>query len=146
MITPTIEIRQAFDSRLNGALPELGVTPGQVAWTNAKFAPKVGTSFIRPSILFGETRVTSLGEAGFERLNGIYQISVFGVKDTGIADIEKIANDLIELFRGGTVLKLCEGKSLTITAAYCSGPFELDDRPHIPVTVTWYCYVQKDIA
>jgi len=146
METPTIEIRQAFDGRLNNALSSLGLEADQVAWMNARFTPKVDTLFIRPHIMFGETKTVSIGSDGFERLVGIYQISVFGVKDTGLSDIEEVAKKLIDLFRSGRVLPLCSDNAVTITSAHCSGPFELDDRPHIPVTVSWYCYVQKDIA
>ena len=141
--TPTPEIRQCFDGALRDFLPELGLTSeADVAWPNSGFDPNVEHLYLRPAFLPGATAAASLGTDGFERLTGVYQISVLEVADVGLSNAEEIARKLVDRFRGGKVLDCC-GSRVTITTAYSGTPITEDGRLHIPVSVVWYCYAQK---
>lgn len=143
MRTPTPEIRQCLDNRLRAFLPELGLDPARdVAWPNEPFEPDTDRLFLRPTCMFAQTSVASLGTHGFERLQGVYQISVFEVAGNRMDAVESIARKLVDHFRGGTFLDCC-GYELRIRTAYMSTGIEDELRYHIPVSVNWYCYAQK---
>lgn len=143
MMTPTPEIRQCLDAKLLAFLPQLSLDPEtDVAWPNSGFDPEVDHLYLRPTCLFSPTEAASLGTDGFERLQGIYQISVLEVQGKGLGRSEDIARSLVDEFRGGTVLNCC-GYEVRVTSAYCGTPTPEDNRLHIPVSVVWYCYAQK---
>lgn len=131
---------------------DLPLTDADVAWPNVSFIPDAGRVYLKPWCLFADTKPVSLGTDGFERLSGVYQISVFDVAGTGLYRAEHIARALADAFRGGTVLGLTgtdgsvsvqNGCEIRISAA-TAGTARLDDgRLHIPVSVVWTCYVQK---
>jgi len=140
--TPYPEIRRGLDARLLALLPGIGLTAADVAWPNAAFAPDPDKLYLRPWCMFGETATASLGPKGFERLTGVYQISIYEVADTGLERSEGMAQAIIDHFRGGTRFEYC-GFDLHIRTAYARGATLDDGRLHIPVSVVWRCDTQK---
>ncbi len=147
MKTPTPEIRQALYRHLLCALPIGDVTNKDVAWPNAPFTPKAKRIYLAPFCLFNETTVAALSQTGFERVNGIFQVSVNGVLNTGEAEIEEIARVLTDHFRGGTVLQIDGWNPLRIERSY-RNTMQIDTsgekpRPVIVISANWTQYVQK---
>lgn len=143
MTTPTPEIRKAFYSRLLGVLPLGEITESDVAWPNVQFRPQTGRMYLAPAILYGETNTASLSEYGFEKLGGIFQVSIYGVADTGEAAIEEVARALTDQFRAGTALALPCANEALIRKTYRSGLEFFDARPVVIVSVNWIQYTQK---
>ena len=140
---PAPEIRQGFDAALQTLCPDIGLDPGKdVAWFNAAFTPDTKRLYLRPACLFSDTSAASLGEDGFERISGIYQISILEVQGMSLGRAESMAREMVERFRGGTVLSFC-GHNVTITTAYYGTPLFEGDRMHLPVSVVWRCYARK---
>lgn len=141
--TPTPEIRRALYGRLLECLPILGLEKTDVAWPNAVFKPVLARPYLKPFCLFNETELASLSPCGFERLSGIFQITVFGVADTGEGEIEESARVLTDCFRGGTILPIPCFNPLLIATAW-RGPMRMDgERPSITVSARFRQYAQK---
>lgn len=158
MKTPRSEIRQAFYNCLLEGLPIGPISRSDVAWPNFSFKQDPSKMYLAPYLLFGSTDVASLSEAGFERLAGVFQITIFGILNAGEAALERVTQDLIELFRGGTRIPLPDTDvELLISTAYGStlqvitgGKIQSAaamaseiSRPQIVVSANWQLYIQK---
>lgn len=142
MTAPQPDIRACFDSELKNLLPQLNLTASQVAWFNAKFSPDVKKLYIKPTLLLSPTQQVSLGTNGFERVSGIYQISIFALRDVGSASFEAVARGVINYFRAGTKL-VYSGVEITVQTSYSGTPLEQEDRVLLPVSIVWFCYVER---
>ncbi len=149
----TIDIRKALYARLSDALPIDGITADDVSWPNAEFTPNVSRMYLTPFCLFGETSTVSLSPTGFERHAGVFQVTIFGILNAGEADLDLVAQDLIGLFRSGTVLEMPSGK-LNIYKTYRSSIIigrreglltQTDSRPQVVVSAHWQHYAAKGV-
>lgn len=142
MAAPQPDIRACFDAQLKNLLPQLNLQASQIAWFNAKFTADCKKLYIKPSLLLSPTQQASLGASGFERISGIYQVSVFALRDVGSASFEAVARGLVDYFRAGTKL-VHSGLEITVQTSYSGTPLEQEDRVLLPVSIVWFCYVQK---
>lgn len=143
MRTITPEIRRALDLHLIAILPQLGLDQRQdIAWANIAFEARPDRIYLRPSIMLSPVESVSCGEDGFEKVEGLYQISIFELQNEGLNRAEDMAAKLVDWFRSGTVLMACNNR-LVVTKAYYAQPSFDNVRLHLPVTAAWYCYVQK---
>lgn len=143
MNTPTPHIRRALDIHFQTFLPQLNFDwEKDVAWPNIEFEPIADRMYLRPSLLLNPTATVSCGPDGFERIDGIYQISVFDIVNKGIARAEECAAKLVDRFRSGTVVDFGCGHVL-ITSAYYGSAVPEQTRLHIPVSALFFAYVQK---
>ena len=153
MKTPTPEIRKALYRHLTCALPlACGITESDIAWPNVPFRPASNRPYVSPFCLFAETEAAALSKSGFERLSGVFQVSVYGVLSTGESALEEIARELVELYRGGTALDVPGWSPLRILKAYRkslqieTGGDQLSretPRPLLVVSANWIHYVTK---
>lgn len=145
MNAPQANIRKTFDTELQLFCAQAGLDWRQdVAWPNIEFKANPNKLYLRPYLLYGAAESASLGLDGFHRFTGIYQISVFEVANTGLGQVEELIVKLIERFKAGTVLNAC-GDRILITSAYQGTP-DPEDRLHIPVSIVWNCYSQRQIG
>lgn len=152
-MTPSPEIRKAFYERLLCSLPIGDIGESDIAWPNMPFIPQVERMYIAPWLIYAETNTASLSETGFERLTGIFQVSVYGVVNAGEAEIEEAARRITDIFRGGTLLQVPGFNPVHIKNAYRSAlDFASQDngdtkkgsgRPVITVSANWHQYTQK---
>ena len=157
MKTPRAEIRKAFYQRLLDSLPIGPITASDVAWPNCMFSPEPSKMYIAPFLLFGTTTVASRSPVGFERLAGVFQVTAYGILNKGEAALEQVAQDLTDLFRGGTRLLLPDSdREILISTAYGStmqivtgGKIETGfsqpilARPQIVISANWQLYIPK---
>jgi len=68
MSTHFNDIQAAFDAKLTASVSH------PIAYPNIFFVPSADTIYIRPTFLPAETSQASLGSAGKDETNGIYQI------------------------------------------------------------------------
>lgn len=89
------QIRAAFESRLNTwAKDETPAVP--VAWENVPFTPS-GYPYLRAFLLPANTDSQDL-EGKHRLYSGIFQINIVGEVGKGPAQVEKLAEELDELF------------------------------------------------
>lgn len=139
MSASQVDIRKTFDAELLKLLPEMGLDKNDIAWPNARFVPDPKRTYLRCFLMPGQSIQASLGSDFFTRLVGVYQISIFTPKDTGILEAEKIVEILLKNFPLGLALQCC-GESLILQSVYNSPAMEDEDRYHVPVSLSYYCY------
>lgn len=136
------DIRKVLDAEILRLLPFMGLTQKDIAWPNAKFSPKVKQSYLRVFILPGQSVQSSLGPDCLVKLVGVYQVSIFEPKNTGIAEAEKKAGIILNEFPLGRILSCCE-QWITITQAYSGVAVEDEDRLHLPISIAYNCHAPQ---
>jgi hypothetical protein len=94
-------IRGALDSQLTTFANANNL---EVAWINTQYEPKVGTPFCRVYYSVSGTGQATLGETGYDRTFGLYEIRVYGSPYKGAKRIFNLIDLLTESFKRGTVL------------------------------------------
>ena len=89
------DVQTAFDTKLN-SLSSAGFSTSNIAWPNYKYKPEVGTAFIRPTLLPGESIHMTLD--GSQRDVGIYQIDVFVEPEKGYTALMTLLDDIYDHF------------------------------------------------
>lgn len=92
-----------IDSALDGHLADMPALP-PVAWENLAYNPAIGTLYLRPVSLPGDTRQATLGAAGTDETVGVYQIDVFAEAGQGKNAAIKMADSVADHFKRGTLL------------------------------------------
>ncbi|MCB2186285.1 MAG: DUF4128 domain-containing protein [Deltaproteobacteria bacterium] len=87
------------------------VPEGRIAWENEGFDPNseedpylAGTLWLRPTLLPGWPTQATMGDAGFNRQVGLYQVSLFWPKYEGTTAAQALADALASWFKRGTTL------------------------------------------
>lgn len=94
-----LDISAALDSNLNSMT---GLPP--VAWENRKYTPVMGTLYLRPTLLSGDTVQSTLGDSGTDMNVGIYQVDVFAEAGKGKNAALVMADKVADQFKRGTDL------------------------------------------
>lgn len=143
MRTPTAFVTMMLDHNLRLFVNTIGLdSERDIAWPNIRFEPDPQRMYVGVSYLFKRTATVSCGVDGFERISGLYQLDIYDIVGKGKSDSMRVAMELVDHFRGGTVL--CnECVRVHITSAWMSTPMMEENRYRIPVTVDWWCDSQK---
>lgn len=105
----------ALDSRMQAFLDTLPEPP-DVAWENRTYSPMIGTPWMRPTLIPGDVRPSSIGAAGRDEADILYQIDVFTEYGVGKAEGIDLADKVATHFKRGTVLTY-GGTTITVKAA-----------------------------
>lgn len=127
-----IDISAALDGRLNtmASLPP-------VAWENVEYAPVVGTLYLRPTLLMGDSTQASLGDSGEDENIGVYQVDVFAEAGTGKNAAIVMADNIANHFKRGTDM-VYNGRTVRVQSA-SRGPASTSDGWYqMPVNITFY--------
>lgn len=131
MATVFNDIQSALDNRLNSYTGDY-----EVAWPNTSFEPEADQTFLSPSFLPADTLQASLGSAGKDNTQGVYQIDVVYPAGTGRTTIP---DELADHFKRGTVLSYngvnVRVRSVSIAPALTEGAFHF-----VPISVDFYTY------
>lgn len=138
----------AVQSAMNASLAAFAATSGDcVVWEGTHVAPPDQTLYLEPKLLPGQSRVATLGAAGYVEVQGIFQISVIAPAGRGWKEAQDKADALCTLYAKGTqltsgaytirILRVWEGPALidvtagwkTSAKSYC-----------IPISVHWSVY------
>ncbi len=138
-------IRQSFDSKILEILPLLNLTEKDIAWSNMKFQANPAKIFLKCFLLPAASSNVTLGNPCYVRFSGIYQINIFGLKNTGLKDIEHIADILLQEFSSGTILD-CYGERLVIKNSYAGYIQEEETRALLPVSFDYFCETYQNTS
>jgi len=94
-----LDISAALDGRLNSMV---GLPP--VAWENTNYEPVVGTLYLRPTNITGDTNQATLGDSGTDLTIGIYQVDVLAEAGKGKNTALVMADKIADHFKRGTDL------------------------------------------
>jgi hypothetical protein len=110
-----------------------------IAYENVVFTPADGVGWVRGTFAPIVSDRETAGDAGYSRIDGLYQVSVFWPIGKGTGEPRRLADAIIRNFKSGTVLSE-GGITLTIAAAWRGVGTSEDEWYHIPVTVEWYAH------
>ena len=124
------DIEAALATQLNS----LGNTP--IAWPNVPYEP-TGV-YLRANLLPGDTVQASLGDAGKDETNSVYQVDVVQPKDSGRSTLP---DAIADHFKRGTVLSYngvkLRVRSVSIGSALLDGAWYF-----VPVSITIQTYTE----
>lgn len=130
-----LDISAALDDHLSGmtGLPS-------VAWPNKKFTPAVGTIYIRPTQLTGD----SIPTTNTDDMNiGIYQIDIFTEAGQGKAEIQAMADLIADRFKPDTQMTYngvtVEVKTVSQKAARNNN----DGWFQMPIEIVYYSFTVR---
>lgn len=129
------DISAALDSNLND-MPSLP----PVAWENKSFTPTMGTLYIRPTNIPGDSVQATLGDSGTDQNIGIYQVDVFAEAGMGKNAALDMADQIGDQFKRGTDL-VYNGRTVRIRSASRKvGQNNVDGWYQVPVEITYISY------
>ena len=112
-----------------------------VAWENANYEPVIGTLFIRPTNLQGETVQTGLGDNGNDETLGIYQVDVFTDSNTGKGPALSMADTIADHFKRGTSIDY-NSVNVRILSVSRSAGSNSNGWYNVPVLIKYFSITQ----
>ena len=125
------DLQAALDSRLatlSGGYP--------IAWPNVVYEPQAGVTYLRVSIIPGDTLQASLGSIGKDVTECIYQIDVVTQRGTGRT---AITDSIADHFKRGSVLTYNSTK-LRVRSVSIGPAINEDAWQFVPVSVSVQTY------
>lgn len=121
-----------IQTALNVRLDSLTSHP-PIAYENVEARQSAATEYLRPTFLPGQTDQASLGDAGKDVTNGIYQVDVFTKLGSGWS---AWPDAIADHFKRGTTLTK---NNVTLRIVNASIERGLKDEPFyiVPVTIRW---------
>lgn len=129
------DIREAFETRIN-AWASAQVPPIPIAWENTSYTPSPQVLYLRCAMLPAPTQNPSMG-AKHERLQGLYQVNVYGVQDQGPAGAEAVADAIIALFPRGGMVQNGVTINIDTTGSRAQGLNDINGFFFIPVRIKY---------
>lgn len=125
-------VQRALDTQL----ATLSASP-PVAWSNVKYTPVVGTSYLRPTILPANSELTTLTD--HKRNPGVYQVDIFTEVEKGEGAGLTLADSIKSLFEGNR--RLTAGSDIVFIKQISLGRGERQNAwNHIFVEIHYECY------
>jgi hypothetical protein len=97
-------------------------------------------SWCRSTLLPAATTVESIGINGRERKNGLYQIDLFYLNNSGFAESLAMADTIISTFGKGLYLTDASF-SVLVLRSYINSARPFPNYYQTPVMVEWECFV-----
>jgi len=130
-----LDISAALDYQLSIMA---GLPP--VAWENKTYDPVIGTLYVRPTLLPGETTQATLGAQGEDQNIGIYQVDVFAPAGTGKNAAIVMADTIANHFKRGSDL-VYNGRTVRIrNVSRLVGTNNADGWYQIPIEILYISF------
>ena len=135
MSTSFLDISAALDQQLNAmaGLPD-------VAWDNFEYEPALGVSYLRPTLIPGDTLPDTIGANGEDLSIGIYQIDIFTEAGEG-KNAGMVLADLIgDQFKHGTQITY---NGVTVEIKSVSVKVSINNKDgwyQMPVEIVYYSF------
>lgn len=127
------------DGALNGHLFDMVGKPS-IAWSNKTFEPVTGETYIRPTLLTGDTIPATFDD---DMTDGVYQVDIFTESGTGKKDIFEMADLIADQFAVDTQLTYgsvtVQIKTVNQKAARNNG----DGWYQMPIEIVYYVFTAR---
>lgn len=134
MSTALLDISAALDSHLNTMA---GLPP--VAWENLKYESILGTLYLRPTNIRGDTYAETEKDINI----GIYMIDIFSEAGQGRNESIVMADLLSDRFKIDTEVTY-NGVTVRIESVSCGSGLVLDDGWYqLPVSINYYSFTAR---
>lgn len=130
-------LHQDIRNALEGELSNVSSLPADVDPENVHFDPTTGTEWVRIRLQPTQRRPTTIGPNPNKRAQGIFLVDVFRPQNEGPESAEQIADDVLQQFEPGKVLKQ---NNRRIHVQWSERAQARSDPPWymVPVSVAWY--------
>ena len=132
-----LDISAALDGNLNSMAGK-----PDIAWENVKYTPAVGTIYVRPTLIPGDTTQASLGTSGTDESIGIYQVDVFTEAGQGKNEAVVMADKIANRFKRGTVMTYNGVNVRVISVSRQVGFNDAGGYYMIPVEINYISFTQ----
>ena len=122
---------------LHAQLQSANIT-AQIAWPNVTFVPTKGTPYLKPEISGRNRSPLGFGADAVQQWDGIYQVSIFVLRDTGERVQDGLAQKVIEAFPRGLNLTTSQGANLIVSHSTATAPVPFGDWANLPVAIHWF--------
>lgn len=126
-----LDISAALDGQLNTMV---GLPP--VAWENVTYEPVMGTLYLRPTNIPGDTTQATMGDSGQDFTIGIYQVDVFAPSGGGKNSAVVMADLVADQFKRGSDLTY-NTRVVTVTSARRGVASQEDGWYMLPVEIVY---------
>jgi len=138
MSTSFLDVGAALDQQLNAmaGLPS-------VAWDNLEYVPAIGASYLRPTLIPGDTLPETLGSGGEDLNIGIYQIDIFTEAGEGKNAGIVLADLIADQFKHGTQITY---NGVTVEIKSVSVKVSINNKDgwyQMPVEITYYSFTAR---
>lgn len=130
-----VAIHQILDARLL-AVPNLPIHQSE----NTLIKPANVAAWCRSTLLPAATTTESIGASGRERKNGIYQIDLFYVTNSGYTAAGTMADSIVSSFSKGLYLTDSIYTPMVLRS-YINSARPFNNYMQLPVIVEWECFV-----
>jgi len=137
MSTVFKDIKAALDVRLSTmtGLPS-------VAWQNTSYEPVLGTTYLRPTVLPGNTVGATLGSSGSDEHVGVYQIDIFTKAGIGRGVATVLTDTIGDHFKPVTEL-VYNAQTVRCVSVSIGAAREGDGWYQIPVDINYMAFTTK---
>jgi hypothetical protein len=130
-----MSIYTTIQTLLDSHLAELTTLP-PLQLENTRNIGKTGMSFTRATLMPARSTQISLGIAGHDRYDGLYQVDLFVPEDTGTTDINILVDSVLDQFLRG--LQLVDGDILVrIGNSWREAGGRVEPFYNVPITIEW---------
>lgn len=130
-----------LSAALDGHLETLSGAP-DIAWPNSQYEPAIGSSWVRPTLLPGDTAAATLGASGTDEQIGIYQVDVFTPLGAGKTAAFQLADSIAEHFKPVTELTY-SGQMVRCVSVSIGAPEEAEGWYMLPVRINYLSFTAK---
>lgn len=130
-----------ISAALDGNLDSMSGKP-PIALENGKYTPVMGTLFVRPTLIPGDTIQASLGSTGTDQSVGIYQIDIFSEAGEGKNEAIIMADLIADQFKRGTVMTYNSRTVRVMNVSRGSSVNNVDGWFQIPIVITYISFTQ----
>jgi hypothetical protein len=125
---------QDIPGALNAALEALALGV-DIAWPGLDYEPNPAAAFLVPALLPSTTDAVSIGIAGTDRYQGIYQVSVYTPLKGGEGAARALASTIADAFRKG--LFSLNGHDVRCGVPHAGPVLTGPDWIHLPLSIPY---------
>lgn len=137
----TTDVETKIEAALLDRVESLVWVASQIAWPNAEFSPTIGTKWIRPTVIPGETLSPGVSADTSEDHQGLLQISLFYPAGSGALSAQRDASIILEHFAKDTQMLRVDVTVTISKAPWREAAIQETDWYHIPLRIPYRALV-----
>lgn len=131
-------VRAALETALANAVGSVPIEYENVV----KFVRPTSGLWVRTYYMPNQPESAELGPTGRMRLDGTFQVSVFGPRGGGPAATGNLIATVLNAFQRGTVL-VSGSVQVSIVSSGPAPAVPEDDCYHVPINIRWWTFIAK---
>lgn len=112
--------------------------PNKVAWENVEYKTEDGVTWFRETFLPNDSTQVTLGQSGYIRDFGLYQIDVCCPYGRGTQETLSFVDEISNIYKHGTTI-VKDGYDVHISSCTPAQSFKIDTWWVTPITISWSC-------